>query len=76
MLFLFVLGGSRLAVATSTPAPSKELRNFTLGIHVLELLFFYSEALDQEEPLTPDQKGFLAILWGLPYLLVTKVPTL
>jgi hypothetical protein len=75
MLFLFVLGGSRLAIATSEPAPSKQLRTFTVLIHVFEVLFFHLEAMDQREPLRTDQKAFLAILWGLPYLLLTKVPS-
>lgn len=76
MVFLCVLGGTRLACATSPDqGPSKQLWSFTLFIHLVELLFFYREAMDAKEPLKPPQKAFLAILWGIPYVLLTKVPT-
>ena len=73
MVFLVCLGGSRLALAQSNPGPSKELKGFAMALHIAELIFFYTEALTQQRPLKPANYAFLAILWGLPYTIATKI---
>lgn len=62
-----ILGSTRLACLVKTPSFPLWLLN--MWIHVMELIYFNTQAKELKEKgqqLTMAQKGFLYVIWAIP----------